>query len=288
MSNTSKTCFVIMPFSDMDGYDSGHFSRVYNHFIKPACVEAGLDVVRGDEVKATNYIAVDILQRIINSDIVICDLSGRNANVMYELGMRQAFDLPVVLLKDRRTERIFDIQGIRTLDYNEALRVDSVEHERNMLVAAISATLKLESHEVNSLVGLLGVEKASLGKPTQVSAETSLILTSLKDISSRLERVEEILPQKYKSTIVSVGSPSVVSLKSSTGKDITNRDIALSEGIVLTVGDELYDHSNSSIKSLGTLIGFGKSELLVKPLKGEVFSLTLNEARDRFIDNIPF
>lgn len=32
-----KTCFVIMPISDVDGYPKGHFDRVYKHIIEPAC-----------------------------------------------------------------------------------------------------------------------------------------------------------------------------------------------------------------------------------------------------------
>ena len=36
-----KTCFVIMPISDVDGYEKGHFIRVYDYLIKPACEIAG-------------------------------------------------------------------------------------------------------------------------------------------------------------------------------------------------------------------------------------------------------
>jgi hypothetical protein len=32
-----KKCFIIMPISDQEGYEKGHFSRVYKHLIKPAC-----------------------------------------------------------------------------------------------------------------------------------------------------------------------------------------------------------------------------------------------------------
>ena len=34
--NSLKTCFVIMPISDVDGYEKGHFGRVYEYLIKPA------------------------------------------------------------------------------------------------------------------------------------------------------------------------------------------------------------------------------------------------------------
>ena len=44
-NSNNKKCFVIMPISDADGYDKGHFNRVYEYLIKPACEEAGFDCV---------------------------------------------------------------------------------------------------------------------------------------------------------------------------------------------------------------------------------------------------
>ena len=58
--------------------------------------------------------------------MAICDLSSRNPNVLYELGIRQAFNKPVSLIKDAKTIRIFDIQGFRDIVYDESLRIDSV------------------------------------------------------------------------------------------------------------------------------------------------------------------
>ncbi len=268
-----------MPFSDMDGYETGHFSRVYEHLIRPACAIAGVDPIRGDEVKGTNYIAIDILQRVLKSDLVVCDLSGKNANVMYELGVRQAFDLPVVLLKDKKTERIFDIQGLRTLDYTESLRIDSVEHDRKALAQAITATLQLESHEVNSLVSLLGVEKATLGNPTQVSAETALVLSSLKDISARLAVVEE------------VG-------RGRSGSGTFNRaqllprqkgaKVKISSGFELTTGEEVYDTSSSPPTSLGTLVSWGNEGLVIQPKSGDTFVVPPDDPRFLKLSDIPF
>src|SRR5690606_2614334 len=122
-----SNCFVVMPISDIPEYPAGHFQRVYEHLIWPACQQAGVTPLRADEVKSTNFIVLDILQRIVQMPIAICDLSGRNPNVLYELGIRQAFNLPVVLIQDKRTDRIFDIQGIRTVSYDDNLRVDVVK-----------------------------------------------------------------------------------------------------------------------------------------------------------------
>lgn len=53
MSDTelSKICFVIMPIADVEGYDPGHFNRVYEFIIKPACRIAQFKPIRADEVK---------------------------------------------------------------------------------------------------------------------------------------------------------------------------------------------------------------------------------------------
>jgi len=187
---SKKTCFIVMPISDVDGYDAGHFKRVYEHIIKPACEATGLVPIRADDVAATNYIAVDILDKILNSDFVICDLSARNPNVMYELGVRHAFDKPVVLIKDARTSRVFDIQGLRTYDYNESLRVDTVARDVAELTKAVRETMAAGTETVNSMIRLLSVQKAAIGKPTHVSDDTALVLNALNDLGRRLTKLE--------------------------------------------------------------------------------------------------
>ncbi len=181
-----------MPISTPKGYDENHFSRVYEHLIKPACEEVGLNTIIANEVQKTNYIIIDILRRIIESDLVICDLSSKNPNVLYEIGIRQAFNLPSVLIKDKQTDRMFDIQGLRTLEYNESLRVDSVVRDRKNLIESIKETIMNNKNDVNSLIQLLGMPKAEYIKNNiEISKETRLLLDSIKDVSARLTSLEE-------------------------------------------------------------------------------------------------
>jgi len=269
-----------MPFSDCEGYDSGHFDRVYEHLIKPSCLDAGVEPVRGDEVKSTNYIALDILQRILQSDLVVCDLSAKNPNVMYELGVRQAFDLPVVLLKDRRTERVFDIQGLRTLDYTESLRVDSIAVDRKNLAATISATLQLETHEVNSLVGLLGIQKAKLGSPTKMSLETALILSAIKDVSGRLSAVEEASGHISQ---VTMARAIANTRRNAPGK------VQIRPGTTLTVGEEIFlEEATGSTTTLGTLVGVDQRGLILQPKMGGAYTLSKDDPRFERVTDIPY
>lgn len=152
-----KVCFVIMPISDITPYGEGHFKRVYEYVIKPAVIKAGFTPLRADEVKQTNFIIIDILKQIINSSMCICDLSSRNPNVLYELGIRQAFRLPVTIIRDSKTPRVFDIQGLRDIEYNENLRIDNVNSTIESIAETITNTYYNADKDINSIVDLLGI-----------------------------------------------------------------------------------------------------------------------------------
>lgn len=185
-----KICFVIMPISDNSNYPTGHFNRVYEYIIKPACIDAGFTPLRADDVKSTNYIAIDIIKKIIESDMAICDLSSQNANVLYELGIRQAFNKPVTLIKDNQTKRIFDIQGFRDMPYDSSLRIDNVNVEVSRLSVAITETYQNNATEINSLIKLLGILPAEVTEQTKLSLESKIILDQLSTISKRLDLFE--------------------------------------------------------------------------------------------------
>jgi len=179
-----------MPISDVEGYEAGHFKRVYEYIIKPACINAGFKPVRADDVKKTNVIVIDILQKLLNSEMAICDLSGKNPNVLYELGIRQSFDLPVSFIKDELTTRVFDIQGFRDLEYNSSLRIDEVNSAIEKLTQNITETYESKGQDINSIIELLGISKAKVNKEVEISPDTDIILKALNDISLRLGNIE--------------------------------------------------------------------------------------------------
>lgn len=171
-----------MPISDVDGYEKGHFGRVYEYLIKPACEAAGYKVDRADDTSKTNMIIVDILQKAVKYDMAICDISSRNANVFYELGFRQAFNMKTVLIKDKKTVMPFDISSIRTLSYSETLRIDEVEKGRAEIQKALEETEKADSNEVNSLISLLSINKAEIPKQQELSVDTSILLNAINNL----------------------------------------------------------------------------------------------------------
>lgn len=183
-----------MPISDSEPYEIGHFKRVYEYIIKPAVIKAGFEPIRADDVLNTNYIAIDIIRKIINSEMAVCDLSSRNPNVLYELGIRQAFDLPVTFIKDTITNRVFDIQGFRDIEYDENLRIDNVENTIDIISETITNTYNTKkSEEVNSLISLLGIQAAKISAKHEITTDTELILNTLESLGSRMVELEKTI-----------------------------------------------------------------------------------------------
>jgi predicted transcriptional regulator len=183
-------CFVIMPISDPEGYTTGHFSRVFKDIFVPACDKAGYHAIRGDQVRATNMIHLDILQRLLSAPVALCDLSSLNPNVLFELGLRQAFDKPVVLVQETGTPRIFDIVPLRCLEYRRDRRYDEVLQDQISIAEAISETVEAfrKNEGVNSLVKLLELTRpASLSGIRAAEADPALQLIRAELSALRFE-----------------------------------------------------------------------------------------------------
>jgi len=192
-----------MPISDNGDYDLGHFERVYEFIIKPSVLKAGFVPVRADEIKQTNYIVLDIVKRLISCEMAICDLSSRNPNVLYELGIRQAFNLPVALIKDDKTDRVFDIQGFRYYEYNSSLRVDEVDKDINHITENIISTFE-KKDGLNSLIEILGVTSPLLDKKIEISQDTTLILQAIGDLNQKILKIENTSIAKSNPRIVEI------------------------------------------------------------------------------------
>ena len=156
-------CYIIMPPGEPSGYPQGHFNRVYDYVIVPACRAAGYWPTRAGSVKYEN--SVDVVKDIVDSEIVLCDLSANNADALYGLAVRQSLDLPVTLIKDLKTIVIFGANDFGMLEYDESLRIDTVQREVENLGEALKKAVetKKERHQLlNRLsIGLAKVEPAA-------------------------------------------------------------------------------------------------------------------------------
>lgn len=111
---SSQTCFVMMPFREPIG---GYYSAIY----QPAVRKAGLTAVRADaEIFGTGKIIDQIWAGINNAKVLLAELTGRNPNVLYELGLAHALRKPVVLVSSNEDDVPFDVRHVRVIYYQMA------------------------------------------------------------------------------------------------------------------------------------------------------------------------
>lgn len=180
-----------MPIADHPDYELGHFTRVYEHLIKPACLAAGYQPIRADDSKASHMIMFDILKKIMDCDMAICDLSSKNANVFYELGLRQAFNKKTILITDGRDKPPFDLAGFRYVPYSQSLRVDTVNIEIKLIQEMLTETELAPEDDVNSIVKLLKIQPAKIDK-VNLSKNDTIIFDMINKLNKKIENLGEI------------------------------------------------------------------------------------------------
>lgn len=110
--DANDSCFVMMPFAAPLG-------DYYNKIYKPAIEKAGLRPVRADaEIFGTGKIIDQIWSGINASKVLVAELTSRNPNVFYELGLAHALEKPVVLVSSNEADIPFDLKHIRVIYYD--------------------------------------------------------------------------------------------------------------------------------------------------------------------------
>lgn len=216
MANKEKEeCFVIMPISQQLGYDENHFTLVYEDIIKPSIESNNMIPKRADETKNTNLIQLDILRRIIETPMAICDMSSKNPNVFYELGMRQAFDMPIVLIKDEITKTPFDISGLRYVTYKKDMKHRDVVEAVTELTECIKETIlkRKDKNEINSLIRLMEISSPAkinnldIPETEKIERLHELELSNIKSSIENLNKVQNRILSKIEN--INIIKPSI-------------------------------------------------------------------------------
>ncbi len=108
----TDSCFVMMPFA-------GALGSYYEKIYKPAIEKAGLKPIRADsEIFGAGKIMDQIWVGINAAKVLVAELTSRNPNVFYELGLAHALKKPVVLVSSNEADVPFDLKHIRVIIYD--------------------------------------------------------------------------------------------------------------------------------------------------------------------------
>lgn len=157
-----RTAFVIMPFSEKgdSSRPAGFFNELLTSLITPAANAAGFAVETARK-QGSDVIQSTIINQLLKADLVIADLTDHNPNVLFELGIRIAKELPVALIKAEGTGPIFDVDNMmRVSPYSHNLWRTTVERDTPRLTEHIKGAWDNRSTERSYMQILTGHAKA--------------------------------------------------------------------------------------------------------------------------------
>lgn len=105
----NRQVFVLTPFND-------NYREPFI-FIREVCTKLNLKCVRGDEEYIPNEIFPSIVKQILKSRLIIANITGRNPNVMYELGVAHALGKSTIIVAQDFTDIPFDLNNKRIIIY---------------------------------------------------------------------------------------------------------------------------------------------------------------------------
>jgi hypothetical protein len=108
-------CFVIMPFEEK-------ISEVYTAAIKPAVESKDLRCVRADEVEESGNIVRSVVEYISKAKIIIADLTNRNPNVFYELGIAHSLGNNTIVIAQFADQVPFDVKPYQVIIYQDSMK----------------------------------------------------------------------------------------------------------------------------------------------------------------------
>lgn len=146
VESTKPTCFIAMPITthplQAEKYsDPDHWKHVMDVLFVPAIEAAGyapiLPIAEGGDI-----IHARIITHLEKADMVLCDLSALNANVMFEFGVRTALDRPAAVVSEKGgdADLPFDTGPINTHFYASDLKPWDLPGEIKALTSYITST----------------------------------------------------------------------------------------------------------------------------------------------------
>jgi hypothetical protein len=101
-----------MPF---EGWLDDYYTSIYC----PAIDAAGLEPHRADDLYRPSTIVNDIWAYTRRARLLLADLTGKNPNVFYELGLAHALAKPAILVAESMDDIPFDLRPLRIIVYDK-------------------------------------------------------------------------------------------------------------------------------------------------------------------------
>ena len=110
-----RDVFVIMPFSATSGCTEAEWTEVFEQVFRPAIEACGYSCERA--APKTGSLIASIVERLKTARIVLADITDRNPNVFYELGVRHSLSKRTIIVCRTASDIPSDLRGYWSLEY---------------------------------------------------------------------------------------------------------------------------------------------------------------------------
>lgn len=163
----TKSCFIISSIGKEGSDTRKEADEKFELIFEPILKEFNYKATRADKIGIPGSISREIISNVINSDLVIADVSDENPNVFYELAIRNAVKKPVIVFRGIDQPMPFDIYDKRSISIDRtqpriwenaknALRIHITEAEKNPKLASdsiltnVSTKFEVETNALES------------------------------------------------------------------------------------------------------------------------------------------
>ena len=156
---SDKVCFIISAIGESGTPTRERADKVYKYLIAPVCEDLGYKPIRVDHVNAVDNINETIINYLKTAHMVIADMTEHNPNAFYELGFRQALELPLVPIIESGGKLPFDVMMTRTTFYDTD--VSKIEESKVDLKSKIQSfeNFKMPSSRLDKSTTLESIDK---------------------------------------------------------------------------------------------------------------------------------
>jgi hypothetical protein len=135
--------FVIQQIGATDSPERRRADEIYEGIIVPAVKDAGLQPYRADLDLTPGAITPKMLSELLNARVVVADLTGRNPNVFYELGVTHSYARPLISIADSSKSLPFDAKDERVIELGEYLPTGLGLRQGQRAIASLRESLRI-------------------------------------------------------------------------------------------------------------------------------------------------
>jgi hypothetical protein len=152
-SMSPGSAFVICQVGSEGSSERERADEIFRFVVEPIVKEFDLTPTRSDRDPTPGQITAQIIRSLTAARVVIADLTGRNPNVYYELGVAHSFAIPVVILVDSVESLSFDTSQERVIELGaqERLAIADAERAKGKLRESLKVVMA-NDYEPSSLV----------------------------------------------------------------------------------------------------------------------------------------